>query len=94
MPQALDHNANVYLAVTLSSGSPYFSTPANLVSANPLLAHQGPAGALPDVHLYSIPKPDWENIHEEVLSALREREGVVRVDLIQAPRQRSKRDEL
>ncbi|KAF9441914.1 hypothetical protein P691DRAFT_521163 [Macrolepiota fuliginosa MF-IS2] len=94
MPQALDYNLNVYLAVTISSGSPLSSAPASLINAHPLLNHDGQVGALPDVQLYSIPKPNWDNIHEEVLGALRAREGIVRVDILQAPRQRSKRDEL
>lgn len=94
MPQSLDHNANVYLSVTLSSGSSLFAAPANLAGAHSQLTHQGPVGALPDVQLYSIPRPNWDNIHEDLLRSIREREGVVRVDIVQAPRQRAKRDEL
>ncbi len=94
MPQALNHNSNAYIAVTLAPGSSYLSVPAGLTVSHPSLAYQGPVGALPDVQLYSIPKPDWEHIHEEVLSTVRSREGVVRVDIVQEARQRSKRDEL
>ncbi|KXN82229.1 hypothetical protein AN958_02920 [Leucoagaricus sp. SymC.cos] len=90
MAQALDHNTNVYLSVTLATGSSLFSTPSSLAGTHSLLRHQGPVGALPDVQLYSIPKPDWDNIHEE--SAVKKREGVVRVDVVQPPRQRSRRD--
>jgi hypothetical protein len=94
MPQALDFDSNVYLSVALSPGSSLLSTPANLVHVHPHLAHHGQVGALSDVQLYSIPKPNWGNIHEEVLSSIRSRAGVVRVDIVQEPRTRSKRDEL
>ncbi|KAJ3570001.1 hypothetical protein NP233_g4691 [Leucocoprinus birnbaumii] len=94
MPQALDFTSNVYLSITLSSSSSLFSSPSSLASTSSSLTYQGPVGSLPDVQLYSIPKPNWGNIQEEVLSDIRGREGVVRVDIVQPPRQRKKRDEL
>jgi hypothetical protein len=97
MPQVLDHAANIYLSVTLSKSSSLFSTPSALSTSHSLLTYQGQVGSLSDVQLYSVPRgqPNWNNIQDEVLKGIREREGVVRVDIVQPPKQRSKRsDEL
>ncbi|KAF7762152.1 hypothetical protein Agabi119p4_8745 [Agaricus bisporus var. burnettii] len=100
MPQILDHASNIYLSITLSPSSPLFSTPSALsTGSHSLLTYQGQVGALSDVQLYSIPRgglePNWDSIQEDVLRGIREREGVVRVDIVQPPKQRAKRgDEL
>jgi hypothetical protein len=95
MPQTLDHSANVYLTVALSPGLSLSSGPSDLAVVHPSLNHRGLAvDTIPDIQLYSVPKPQWEDIHADVLKSIREREGVVRVDVVQPPRQRSKRDEL
>jgi hypothetical protein len=97
MPQVLDHAANIYLSVTLSPASSLFSRPSALSVGHSLLTYQGQVGSLSDVQLYSVPRgqPNWNAIQDEVLKGIREREGVVRVDIVQPPKQRSKRgDEL
>jgi len=91
MPQVLDFDSNVYLSVTLSSGTSFFSAPSSLTGIHSSLVYQGQIGALPDVQLYSIPK---SNRIEEVLNMLRAKEGVVRVDIVQTPQKRPKRDEV
>ena len=86
-----DHNANVYLAVTLSSSSALYQNPQDL-AAHPALTHIGQAGQLRDVQLLSVPRDDWERVQSDVLSKLNSLHGVSRVDVQEPPRMRSKRD--
>lgn len=92
MPQVLDFDSNVYLSITLSSGTSFFSAPSSLAGIHSSLVYQGQIGALPDVQLYSIPKSN--RIQEEVLNMLRAKEGVVRADIVQTPQKRPKRGEV
>lgn len=92
MPQ-LDYSNYVYLAVTFSSASP--STGSAMTSIHPALSCVGQVGQLKDVQLYSIPKTDWQHVNMEIMQAVKESDGVLRVD-IQQPQLRAKRggDEL
>ena len=92
---ALDYNANAYLAVTLSSSSPFVSNPASLASVHRDISVVGQVGQLDDVQLVSIPKASWDSSKETILSALTQADGVVRVEP-QVLKQRVKRsgDEL
>lgn len=93
--QALNHEANTYLAVMLSSSSPYLSDPSLLATAHSSLTHLGQVGSLRDVQLLSVPKQDWERVQTDVLDSLKSKEGITGVD-IQVPQRRAKRggDEL
>jgi len=93
MPPKLDYNSNVYLAVTLPSSSTFLSQPQTLADRHHLLTHVGQVGQLDDIHMYSVPKADWQQNQDEVLSLLRAQAGVGRVD-VQIPAQRTRRDEL
>lgn len=93
MPPKLDHNANIYLAVSLPSGSSYLTQPQSLAQTHHLLNHVGQVGQLEDIHMYSVPKDEWEQNQEEVLSLLKAQDGVGRVD-VQSLAPRAKRDEL
>jgi len=90
--QALDHTANVYLAVSLSSSSPYLQNPSELSSAHPSVTHVGQVGQMSDVQLFSIPK---DGSQHDILELLNAQEGVTRVD-VQDVKRRTKRggDEL
>src|SRR6266851_5804436 len=50
------------------------------------------AGALPDVHVFSVPKSTWVHSSTAIIHALRQTDGILRVD-IQEPRTRAKRGE-
>jgi hypothetical protein len=91
----LNYDMNTYLAVTLSSSSPFLQQPAALAQVHPAVAHVGQVGQMQDVQLFSVAKFEWEKVSGEVLSKLEKSEGVGRVD-VQAPAQRSRRgnDEL
>ncbi|KAG6909791.1 hypothetical protein DXG01_015284 [Tephrocybe rancida] len=91
----LNYNLNTYLTVTLSSGSPFFSEPAQLAAVHPAIAHVGQVGQLQDVQVYSVPKFEWDDISKDVLQKLNDANGVGRVD-VQKVEARSKRgsDEL
>ena len=93
--QGLDHNANTYLAVTLSPASPYFHDPSSLARAHPSAIHVGQVGELKDVQVIGVPKEQWDSAQNDILHYLKGREGVLSVD-IQAVKARSKRggDEL
>ncbi|KAJ7585164.1 hypothetical protein C8J56DRAFT_950045 [Mycena floridula] len=87
----MDHTANIYIAVTLSSTSPYFSDPGALVS--PPMKHEGQVGQLKEVQLVSVPKSEWDEKSEDILSFLKAKDGVSNVE-VQVLKQRAKRDEL
>jgi hypothetical protein len=95
MSLSLNYDANTYLAVTLSSSSPFFQQPATLTQVHPAVAHVGQVGQMKDVQLFSVAKFEWAKVSEVVLSKLEKSEGVRRVD-VQKPAQRSRRgnDEL
>jgi hypothetical protein len=54
----------------------------------------GQVGEMKDIQLVAVPNLDWANVGEEVVKALRTKEGVARVDVQTAPKARAKRDEL
>ena len=92
-PAVLDHAYNTYLAITLS---PSISEPRAILTNPQLssLSYVGPVGALQHVHLYSIPKTQYEIVKEQVFATLDTMEGVQSVD-VQVAKQRVKRgDEL
>ena len=95
MSLSLNYDMNTYLAVTLSSSSPFLQQPATLAQVHPAVAHVGQVGQMPDVQLFSVAKFEWEKVSEDVLSKLEKSDGVGRVD-VQTPAQRSRRgnDEL
>ncbi|KAF5387089.1 hypothetical protein D9615_002051 [Tricholomella constricta] len=91
----LNYDLNTYLAVTLSSASPFFREPAQLAAVHPAVAHVGQAGQLEDVQVFSVPKFEWQRVSEDVLEKLSKADGVGRV-VVQKVEARSKRvgDEL
>ncbi|KAG8933541.1 hypothetical protein FRC02_011652 [Tulasnella sp. 418] len=92
-PAVLDHASNTYLAVTLVHPIP---EPASILTDPKLtsLSYVGPVGALQDVHLYSVPKTQYQQVKEQVFAALDSLDCVKSVD-VQAAKQRVKRgDEL
>jgi len=93
-PQVLNHDLTTYLAVTLSP-SASTSTLADPIPVEPpvSVAYLGTVGQLSDVHLLGIPKEEFRTEGTEILDALREREGVVRVEVVAAPQTKRKRDE-
>jgi len=85
---------NVYLAVTLARTSPFYANPSGLLVYHfNAVNYVGNVGQLPDVQLFSVPKVVWDSQQQEILSLLRDSEGVQRVD-VQSPKMRSKRDGL
>ena len=93
MALKLDHDLNTYLAVTLSSNSPYYGTPQQLEMVHPAVAHVGQVGSMEDVQLFSVPNLEWERVSKEVIERLSGADGVGRVD-VQQLEQRARRDEL
>ncbi|KAI0300957.1 hypothetical protein BC826DRAFT_883122, partial [Russula brevipes] len=85
----LNYDTHTYLAVLLRPDSSILADPSRV---HPDLQHIGPAGALPDVHVFSVPKPTWEHSSTPIIHALRQTDGVIRVD-VQEPRTRAKRGE-
>lgn len=83
-----DHDTFTYLAITLTPSSPVLGDPSRF---NPHLKHLGPAGALPDIHVFSVPKRIWEDSSTAIIQVLRQADGILRVD-VQEPRTRAKRD--
>jgi hypothetical protein len=86
--QALDYNTHVYLAVTLSTTSPYIHAPSALENVHPSIAHMGQVGQMQDVQLLRVSKQNWNGMQDEILGSLRQE--VIRVD-VQEPRTRVKR---
>lgn len=92
IPQALDHEHNIYLVVTVSPSSPYYtSAPLTLQQAHPTLTAHGQVGELQDIHLLSVPRDAWPDVRADVISALNALDGVVRVDVQDGIRIRAKR---
>jgi len=92
--QALDHKANVYIAVSIQEGSQKLSDPSLLTTVHPALAYVGPVGQLGDVQLVSVARDVWEDSMEEILRRLNAEDDVQRVD-VQSLKMRVKRgDEL
>ncbi|KAI0001449.1 hypothetical protein BJV74DRAFT_69208 [Russula compacta] len=87
LPSA-NHDTHTLLAVRLSPSSSLLADPSTV---HPDLKHIGPAGALPDIHVFSVPKPTWGHSSAAIIHALRQTDGVLRVD-VQEPRMRSRRD--
>ncbi|KAF8343791.1 uncharacterized protein EI90DRAFT_3027121 [Cantharellus anzutake] len=95
MSSARDHDASIYLAVYVSRSSDIKRDPSSLSCAHPSVTFVSQVGALEDVQLVSVPKPDWEGNRNEILGQLQTFPGVVRVE-VQEAKQRAKRsnDEL
>ena len=89
--QVLDHELNVYLAVTVSPSSATFANPQGLV-IDPSITYVGTVGQLPDVQLISVPRNGWNAIKDNLLARLNGLDGVKRVDVEQPPRMRAKRN--
>ncbi|KAF8486107.1 hypothetical protein DFH94DRAFT_168536 [Russula ochroleuca] len=83
-----DYDTYTYLAVLLTPSHPLLDDPSRI---HPHLKHLGPAGALPDIHVFSVPKPTWEHSSTTIIDALHQADGILRVD-VQEPRTRAKRD--
>ena len=79
--QGLDHNANTYLAITLSPSSPYLLDPSSLAKAHPLAIHVGQVGEMKDVQLISVPKQQWDSAQNNILQYLNGQEGIRGVDV-------------
>ncbi|KAF6758540.1 hypothetical protein DFP72DRAFT_174698 [Ephemerocybe angulata] len=94
-PPEMDHVQKAYFAVTYAPSSTFITAPASLSSLKPSISYVGQVGELSDVHLYSAPKNDGD----QVAAFLKERrggsEGIVDVE-VQIPQTRVKRggDEL
>jgi len=92
--QLLNHDDNVYLAVTVSPSSRFMANPERL-AVHPSLTHLGIVGQLRDVQLLSTPRANWPHSQGEILASLNELDGVKHVDVQDPPRMRVKRgDEL
>ena len=93
--QGLDHDANTYLAITLSPSSPYLRDPSSLAKVHPSAIHVGQVGEMNDVQLISVPKQQWDSAQNDILQYLNGQEGIRGVD-IQSVKVRPKRsgDEL
>jgi hypothetical protein len=90
--QELNFDANVYLAVTLSSTSPYQSNPPLLGAVHPAIAYIRRVGELQDVQLVGVPKQSWDSERDDIMRSLETAEGVIQID-VQSLKQRAKRDE-
>jgi len=90
MSLTLNYELNTYLAVTLSTSSPFFQQPAALAQVHPAVAHVGQVGQMQEIQLFSVGKFEWERVSGDVLSSLERSEGVGRVD-VQEPVQRVKK---
>lgn len=86
-------DSNIYLAVSLTRTSPFYTNPSGLLASHSTVKHVGNVGQLLDVQLFSVPKVVWDSQQQDILSFLKGSEGVQRVD-VQSPKTRSKRDEL
>ncbi|KIN95867.1 hypothetical protein M404DRAFT_164855 [Pisolithus tinctorius Marx 270] len=83
------------LAVTLAGTSSFLSNPPSIAHAHPALhdlQYSRQAGELTDVFVFMVPSASDPAVKQEVIHALQDLEGVVRVDELVA-RRRAKRDE-
>jgi len=85
---SFNYDTHTYLTILLSQSSSLLVDPAKV---HPNLKHLGPAGALPDIHVFSVPKPTWEHSSASIIHVLRQTDGVLKID-VQEPRTRAKRD--
>ncbi|TEB24694.1 hypothetical protein FA13DRAFT_1638381 [Coprinellus micaceus] len=94
-PYQLDHSRNSYIAVTYAPRSTFISTPTALSSLKPSISYVGQVGALEDVHLYSAPKGEGDQIAQFLKERRGGSEGIIDVEM-QVPKVRAKRggDEL
>ena len=94
-PLAQQHADNVFITVTLSPTSALYTNPDDLV-VHPLITRLGRVGSLQDVQLLGVPRDSWAHAQREVLDALNALKGVLRVDVQDLPKLRTKRggDEL
>ncbi|KIJ96047.1 hypothetical protein K443DRAFT_682592 [Laccaria amethystina LaAM-08-1] len=90
MPESLDYDHYTYLAVTLSTAAHIRFQPSSLSAVHPSLVYNGQVGELQDVQLFAVPKADWDQVGEDILVALKAKQGVLGVD-VQVPKQRVKR---
>ncbi|KAI0081462.1 hypothetical protein K474DRAFT_1656608 [Panus rudis PR-1116 ss-1] len=91
MPAAMDYDNYIYLTVTLSSQSPFAHNPVSIKDTHPSLDYAGNVGQLPDVQILSVPRSQWDNVSTDVLWKLRSLSGVLRVDVQDQLRTRTKR---
>jgi hypothetical protein len=89
-PQALDHNVNTYISVTLDPSAPSFGSPSTL-AGHQALTYVGPVGQLADVQLLSVPRDQWPASETDVLTWIRAQPGIVHVEVQAPPRMRAKR---
>ncbi|KAI9428882.1 hypothetical protein H4582DRAFT_1828819 [Lactarius indigo] len=87
---SLNYATHAYLTLLLAQSSSLLADPSVV---HPHLKHLGPVGQLPDIHLFSVPKATWEHSSAAIINALRQTDGVLKVD-IQEPRIRAKRGQL
>jgi hypothetical protein len=99
-----NYNTHAYLAILLAHSSPLLADPSRIhpdlkhlgpvslrYSSQPdPLTLWYKAGAIPDIHVFSVPKLTWESSSAAIINALRQTDGVLRVD-VQEPRMRTKK---
>ncbi|KAI8974232.1 hypothetical protein BD414DRAFT_184944 [Trametes punicea] len=92
---AQNHDENVFLTVTLSPTSALYSNPDGL-AVHPLIRRLGRVGELQDVQVLSVRRDTWPRVQGEIMDALNALPGVLRVDVQERPKLRTKRggDEL
>ena len=81
---------NVLIAVTISPTSALHGNPDGLV-VHPLVTRLGQVGQLQDVQLLGVPRDSWAHAQGEVLDSLNGLAGVLRVDVQDMPKLRTKR---
>jgi hypothetical protein len=89
-PHALDFDANTYISVTLDPSSASFGSP-NVLASHDAIQYVGPVGQLADVQLLSVTKTEWPAVQADVLGWLKNKPGVVHVEVQAPPRTRAKR---
>ncbi|RPD55748.1 hypothetical protein L226DRAFT_495610 [Lentinus tigrinus ALCF2SS1-7] len=92
---AQEHADKIFIAVTISPTSALNSDPDGLV-VHPLITRLGRVGELQDVQLLGVPRDSWAHSQDDVMRSLSQLQGVLRVDVQDVPRLRTKRggDEL
>lgn len=101
---SLNYATHAYLSILLARSSSLLADPsvvhpelkhvgqvslAATSKFDPLLTDQK-VGQLADIHLFSVPKATWDHSSAAIIGALRQIDGVLKVD-IQEPRMRAKR---